>query len=109
MCITPEKAIEYAQKTIELDPTVGLAYLALGYISEDYYARQEETQTLYERAAELSPNDPFIISYICYRLADEGEKIAEALRLCRRAVASDPTSAAAPLRLGKGLMLTGDF
>jgi protein kinase/serine/threonine-protein kinase len=104
-----EKAIEYAQKTIELDSTVGLAYLALGYVSEDYFARQEETETLYERAAELSPNDPFILSYYCYRLADDIENIAEALRICRKAVASDPTSAIAHVRLGNVLMRLGDF
>ncbi|MDH3432128.1 MAG: tetratricopeptide repeat protein, partial [Gammaproteobacteria bacterium] len=102
-------AIEYAQKAIELDPTVAVAYRTLGDIDADYFARQHRSREALKRSVELSPNDAENLSYYAYRLADDGGDYAEAIRLARRAVAIDSTSAGALFRLGFILMRSGDL
>ena len=87
----------------------GVAYQALGDIYSDYYARQEETQVLFERAVELSPNDPDTLSYYCYRMADNSGDYAVAIPLCRRALAIDPTNDVMHRRLGFVLMRAGEL
>ena len=67
------------------------AYQILGDLKINYYTRQEEAEADFVRAVELSPNDPFVLDYRGYRLADSGENYAEAIRLLRRAVAIEPT------------------
>jgi len=104
-----DKAVSYAHKAIELDPSLGFAYLTLGQIDSDYYARQEEARAAFAHAVELSPNNSFILSQHAYRLADNGENFAEAIRLLRRAVAVDPTEAVLHMRLGFVLMRSGNF
>jgi TolB-like protein len=104
-----EQAVEYANVAIELDPTLGNAYQLLGDIASDYHARQREYRSYFERAVALSPNDPWILSYHCYRLADNVERLPEALPFCRRAVAIEPTTPEWHRRLGVVLMRAGDF
>jgi len=104
-----DKAVSYAQKAIELDPSLGRPYQTLGNVASDYYARQEEAQAAFKRAVELSPNDPGVLSYGGYRLADNAENYAEAIRLSRRAIAIDPTVEVFHNWFGFVLMRAGDL
>ena len=102
-------AIRYANKAIELEPTVATAYRTLGDIDADYFARQDRSREALKRSVELSPNDAGNLSYYAYRLSDDGGDFSEAIRLLKRSVAIDPTSAEANFRLGYVLMLSGDL
>lgn len=102
-------AIRYANKAIELEPTVATAYRTLGDIDADYFARQDRSREALKRSVELSPNDAANLSYYAYRLSDDGGDFSEAIRLLKRSVAIDPTSAEANFRLGYVLMLSGDL
>jgi TolB-like protein/Flp pilus assembly protein TadD len=102
-------AIRYANKAIELEPTVATAYRTLGDIDADYFARQDRSREALKRSVELSPNDAANLSYYAYRLSDDGGDFSEAIRLLKRSVAIDPTSADANFRLGYVLMLSGDL
>ena len=83
-------AVAYAQKAIELDPTVGRAYVVLGLISGNYYSRQQEARAAFERAAALSPNDPEILLEHASHLGEQWGDYAEAIRIGQRAIAVDP-------------------
>ena len=104
-----DKAVRYAQKAIELDPSLGDAYQTLGDVKSDYYARQEEAEAAFARAVELSPNNPYVLDYRGYRLADNRENYAEAIRLLRRAVALEPTEGLFHSHLGFVLMRSGKY
>ena len=102
-------ALEYAQKAIELDPTVGEAYFTLGLIYGNYYVRQGEARAAYERAAELSPNNPDILMEYGRRLAELSGEYAQAIQSSERAVAIDPNDASLPDRLGFIYLRAGDL
>jgi len=102
-------AIDYAQKAIELDPTIARPYLTLGLIYEQYYVRQEEAHAAYERAVELSPNDPFILINHGRRQAELSGDYAQTIRSGQRAVAIDPKDANLHNHLGFIYLRAGDL
>ena len=102
-------AVEYAQKAIELDPTLGRAFLVLGTIYEQFYVRQDEARAAFARAVELSPNDPRILINNGRRRAEQSGEYAEAIRSGERAVAIDPNSANFHADLGFIYLRAGDL
>jgi len=101
--------VDYAEKAIDLNPAFGGAYLVLGQSYGFYYARQDEARQAFEQAVEISPNDPGVLIQHAYRLADNNEDHAEAIRLAKRAVAIDPTSDHYQEWLGFIYMRSGDL
>ncbi len=59
-----------AQKAIELDPTLGPAHLIIGLRYQAYYSRKDEARAAFERAKNLSPNDPGILLESSRHLAE---------------------------------------
>ncbi len=102
-------ATDYAQKAIALDPTIGRPYLTLALVYEQYYVRQKEARAAYERAAELSPNDPEVLINLGRRQAELSGGYAKAIRSGKRAVAIDPKDASLPGRLGFIYLRAGDI
>ena len=102
-------AVEYAQKAIELDPNIGRPYLTLGLFYEQFYDRQEEAHAAYERAAELNPNDPFVLINHGRRQAELSTDYAEVIRSSQRAVAIDPKDARLHNGLGFIYLRAGDL
>ncbi len=101
-------ALEYAQKAIALDPMSGSAFSLLAVSLEQYHAHQDETRAAYERAAELSPNDPdVLIEYASFLVEEVGDN-PKAIRIGKRTVAIDPSNASFHGRLGYILLNAGD-
>ncbi len=101
-------ALDDARRALELDPTIGTAYAAQALVYQPYYDRQGEARAAYERAVELSPNDPEIL--IEYgRFLRGSEEYAEAIRLGNQAIALDPEDFAHRDRMGMIYMSAGDF
>jgi len=84
--------VEYAQKAIELDPTVGSAHLILGLTHANYYARQEEARAALLKVKEYSPNYPDALSVAARYLGVQSGDWAEAIQMGRRAAAIEPNS-----------------
>ena len=104
-----EIAGEYAQKAIELDPTLSQAYSVLGLTYEHFYVRQDEARAAYERAVELSPNDPQILIRNGSRLAELTGDYAHAIRFGDCAIAIDPNDASLYDQLGFIYLRAGDL
>jgi TolB-like protein/Tfp pilus assembly protein PilF len=81
---------EFAQKAIELDPTVGTAYLILGLTHANYYARQEEARAALLKVKEYSPNYPDALSVAARYQGLQSGDWAEAIQMGRRAAAIEP-------------------
>lgn len=104
-----DTALNYARKAIALDPTSGSAFSLLGVSLEQYYSHQAETRVAYERALELSPNDPdVLIEYGSFLVEEVGEN-PKAIRIGKRTVAIDPSNASFHGRLGYILLNAGDL
>lgn len=102
-------ALNYARKAIALDPTSGSAFSLLGVSLEQYHRHQAETRAAYERALELSPNDPeVLIEYGSFLVEEVGEN-PKAIRIGKRTVAIDPSNASFHGRLGYILLNAGDL
>lgn len=81
---------EQARRALELDPNVGLAHAALATVHR-VYGRSEERREALERAIELSPNDPEVLSDWANFVSNMGqhdEAIATAQRVAELAPSS---------------------
>ncbi len=104
-----DTALSYARKAIALDPTSGSAFSLVAVSLEQYHAHQEETRAAYERAFELSPNNPdVLIEYGSFLVEEIGEN-PKAIRIGKRTVAIDPSNASFHGRLGYILLNAGDL
>jgi tetratricopeptide (TPR) repeat protein len=101
-------AVDSARKAIELDPTVGLAYYVIGMRDRYYYSRQEVARAAFERAVDLSPNDPTTLITANRHLAEQSGQYAEAIRNGKRAVAIVPNSGRVQAQLGFLFMRSGE-
>jgi Flp pilus assembly protein TadD len=93
------------RRLIQLKPDNAHAYNALGYSLADRNLRLDEARELVEKAAELKPEDPFImdsLGWVYFRLGQH----TKAIELLRRALAlgNDPEIAA---HLGEVLWTQG--
>ncbi len=84
------RAVEYAEKAIDIDPTAGQAYFVLGMRDRYYYARQESARIAFERAINLSPKDPATLIGAYRHLAEQTGRYDNAIRLGQEAVEFDP-------------------
>jgi TolB-like protein/Tfp pilus assembly protein PilF len=107
-------AVDSARKAIELDPTVGLAYYVIGMRDRYYYSRQEVARAAFERAVDLSPNDPTIVpnsgrvqAQLGFLFMRSGEQAA-AIRQFEQAIALDPAIYTNYLDLATAEYLYGD-
>jgi len=97
---------EYAEKALEIDPFLGLAYSALATV-HSLYGRITEARRDYERAYRLSPNDPTLLQRYATFLSARGEH-TEAVQLTQRAVELNPNFPGLRHRLGWMLFAAGD-
>jgi TolB-like protein/Tfp pilus assembly protein PilF len=87
---TRQRAVDYAQKAIEMDPAIGKAYYVLGMSNRYYHARQDEARVAFQRAVDLSPNDPHISIRAARQLAELTGQYADAIRIGERVVSIAP-------------------
>jgi adenylate cyclase len=100
--------LDYANKAIELDPTLGGAHATLGNTYGNYYARQEEARAANLRAIEFSPNDLYRIN-AARHLAEQSGDYTEAIQLGRRAIEIAPYDAFFHSELGRIYLGAGDL
>jgi len=78
----------YANRALELDPTIGLAQMVLGRLHQAEW-NEAEALRAYQQAEALSPNDPVVLQNFGIFHSFLGRH-DEALRLVRRATELDP-------------------
>ncbi len=103
----PELGRLNAERALQLDPSLGLAYRAIAAAHVRGW-RAAEARQAYERALELSPNDSEILSGFSQLHTFLGEH-DEAIGLALQAVTLDPNSAGRYDGLGGALEFAGDL
>ncbi|MEP6902544.1 MAG: protein kinase [Actinomycetota bacterium] len=78
------KAIEAAQKALEIDDQLGDAYASLGFATLLYDWDWQRAESLFKRAIELSPNYPFAHEWYSNLLIATG-RLEEGLKEIKRA------------------------
>ena len=97
-------ATEYAEKALELDSDLGLAYYALGY-NHKQRSRDAEARQAFSTALSLSPNEPNILDDSSRFFADSGD-FETAIQLASRLWDIDPGFSSA---LGVVTLMSGDI
>ncbi|MBX7173890.1 MAG: protein kinase [Pyrinomonadaceae bacterium] len=102
------KAKESAQKALELDDSLGEAYVALFFPTLCYDLNWVEAERLALRAIELSPNYSYAYECYSYVLTPTG-RFAEGLKAVQRAEELEPLSPRAILMTSWTYYQTGHF
>ncbi len=95
-----------AERALQLDPSLGIAHAALAELHLDYW-REDEARSAYELAAELSPNDPVVLSNYAWFSSATGH-YQEAIAIAQRVVDLNPGPGELE-RLGETYMFLGDL
>ena len=98
-----------AQKAIELDPTLGPAHLIIGLRHQAYYSRKDEARVAFERAKNLSPNNPGILLDSSRHLAEHSGQYEVAIQSGARAIAIAPHDASLHSQYGFLLLRAGNL
>ncbi len=101
------KAKAFAEKGLQIDPSVGEAHATLGLINH-YFWQWDEAEREFQRAIELNPNYPTLHHWYSNNLR-EGGNYSQALTEIRRAHDLDPLSPIININVGLMLALTGDI
>jgi Flp pilus assembly protein TadD len=94
-----------ARRSVELEPSLGIAWTVLGQTAGDL-GRADEAEAVLRRATVLQPEDFRAWNELGAALARNG-RVDEALSACRTAVALDPGSASAWSNLASVLQRVG--
>jgi tetratricopeptide (TPR) repeat protein len=67
------------------------------FLRGEFYDRQkmyDQAEVQFRKALAIDPHHPGVLNYLGYMLADQGQKLPEALKLIREAVEQDPQNGA---------------
>jgi serine/threonine protein kinase/Tfp pilus assembly protein PilF len=103
-----DEARREAEKALELDPNLGVAYAALGWIKQYYDWDWIGADSAYNKAMKLEPESSGIIGNAAQLLATLGQ-FNKAIILDHRAIQLDPISTSARFNLGFHAYYTGRF
>jgi len=95
-----------AERALQLDPSLGIAHAALAELHLDYW-REDEARSAYELAAELSPNDPVVLSNYAWFSSAAGH-YQEAIAIAQRVVDLSPGPEELE-RIGETYLFLGDL
>jgi TolB-like protein/DNA-binding SARP family transcriptional activator/cytochrome c-type biogenesis protein CcmH/NrfG len=95
-------------RAVELDPTMGEAYVALGILRLFFDWDWSGAEAAFRRAIELNPNDPHAWHHLANYHSAMGSPHA-ALAARERAVQLDPLNARTRVVMARDLLVTGDY
>jgi len=101
----------------QLDKAVALATkpddkLYVMFLRGEFYDRQkmyDKAEDEFRKALAIDPQNAAVLNYLGYMLADQGEKLPDALKLIRQAVALEPQNGAYLDSLGWAYFKSGDY
>jgi tetratricopeptide (TPR) repeat protein len=86
--------------------------LYMFFLRGEFYDRQkmyDQAEAQFRKALEIDPQNPAVLNYLGYMLADQGEKLPEALKMIRQAVDLEPQNGAYLDSLGWVYFKTGQY
>jgi len=86
--------------------------LEMDYRRGEYYERQkmyDQAEAEFRKALTIDPHNPGVLNYLGYMLADQGEKLPEALKMIQEAVDLEPQNYAYLDSLGWAYFKTGQY
>ncbi|MFT5100278.1 MAG: TolB-like protein/cytochrome c-type biogenesis protein CcmH/NrfG [Planctomycetaceae bacterium] len=89
------RARQAVDKSLELDPELGVAWASKGLLESQYHDRNELARTLLQKAMQLNPSYAMAVMWYASLVEDEAEKVT----LYERAVKLDPKSPVAAFNL----------
>lgn len=75
----------------------------------DHEKLYDQAEVEFRKALEIDPNNAAVLNYLGYMLADQGEKLPDALKMIRQAVDLDPQNGAYLDSLGWVYFKTGQY
>lgn len=82
------------------------------YLRGEYYERQkkyDQAEVEFRKALVIDPHNPGVLNYLGYMLADNGEKLPEALKMIQEAVKLEPQNYAYLDSLGWAYFKSGQY
>lgn len=82
------------------------------YLRGEFYERQkmyDQAEVQFRKALAIDPRNPGVLNYMGYMLADQGEKLPEALKMIRQAVDMEPQNGAYLDSLGWAYFKSGQY
>jgi tetratricopeptide (TPR) repeat protein len=86
--------------------------LYMEYLRGEFYERQkmfDQAEAEFRKALAIDPHNPGVLNYLGYMLADQGEKLPEALTMIQEAVDLEPQNYAYLDSLGWAYFKTGQY
>jgi tetratricopeptide (TPR) repeat protein len=86
--------------------------LEILFVRGDWYDRQkmyDQAEAQFRKALAIDPRNAAVLNYLGYMLADQGEKLPEALKMIRQAVELDPQNGAYLDSLGWAYYKMGQY
>jgi tetratricopeptide (TPR) repeat protein len=107
----------FKEASEQLDKSDGLATkpdekLELLYLRGEFYERQkmyDQAEIQFRKALVIDPHNPAVLNYLGYMLADQGQKLPEALKMIRQAVDLEPQNYAYLDSLGWAYFKSGQY
>ena len=82
------------------------------YLRGEFYERQkmyDQAEIQFRKALAIDPHNPGVLNYLGYMLADQGQKLPEALKMIRQAVELEPQNGAYLDSLGWVYFKSGQY
>jgi len=98
---------EHAEQALALDPTIGIAHSALANLN-NVSGNLAEAQVAYERALEVSPNDPHVMA-LYSRFKRYAGEYDDAIRLSERSVTLGPNDQFSNIQLAFNYWYAHDY
>jgi TolB-like protein/Flp pilus assembly protein TadD len=102
------KARSAANKAVNLDKTLAMAHVSVGYIALAYDWQWQKAKESFERGRELNPNDPEVYSGLAWYSAMAG-RLDEAIEMMQTTVKLDPLSPIYSTNLAFMYSLSGEI
>jgi tetratricopeptide (TPR) repeat protein len=86
--------------------------LYMFYLRGEFFERQkmyEQAEVQFRKALEIDTHNPGVLNYLGYMLADQGQKLPEALKMIQEAVALEPQNYAYLDSLGWAYFKSGQY
>ena len=104
----PLKGEAYAQKAIDLDPTIAECHTVLGYLKQNYFWDYGGAESSFMRALAMNPKDPTAHHWYSLLLCSQG-RFGEAVDQIRQAQRLDPLSLIIGTNVGVTYYLMGEY
>jgi TolB-like protein/Flp pilus assembly protein TadD len=103
-----DRALQAAQRAVELDPELSDAHIALGKVYMNFDQNFTAAKLELAKALELAPHSPFSLFWMAAVLTSAGD-LPHAVMLYEQSIAEDPLDGEAYLQIGEAQRFAGHY